>query len=311
MHRAANSSSYHATESLIRLFKTFPADEGIGSMLIHIFHIISSLWHYPLFTVDKGRIVAISNIFIALILFYFGIKFSKYISAIIRRRLVTLFNPESTVDVAVEKISYYVLLVISSFLALQISNIPITAFTFIGGALAIGLGFGSQNVLNNFISGLIIMLEQPIRMGDVIECDKFVGRIVNIGARCTHIITTDNIDIMVPNSTLLQSTIINLTLSQGARVRKTLEMTTNIDNNLALFKQVILNFVSKHPAVIKTPLPEMFLISIRDNKAYFKVQYWIDIMGNIGNNSLLNDIHYHIYEKSKDGMFKLENKYII
>jgi small-conductance mechanosensitive channel len=89
----------------------------------------------------------------------------------------------------------------------------LTAFTVLGGALAIGIGFGSQNVMNNFISGLILMLERPVRARDVIEVDGNHGTIENIGARSTQIRSTDGRHIIVPNSFFLESNVVNWTLS--------------------------------------------------------------------------------------------------
>lgn len=86
-------------------------------------------------------------------------------------------------------------------------NIPLTAFTFLGGAIAIGVGFGAQNLINNFISGFIIMAERPIKIDDMIEVEGNFATVEDVGARCTRIRTAGNVHILVPNSSFLEKTL--------------------------------------------------------------------------------------------------------
>jgi len=92
-------------------------------------------------------------------------------------------------------------------------KIPLTVFTFMGGALAIGIGFGAKNLINNFISGIILLLERPIKVGDIVEIEGTRGEVVRIGGRCSQIRRYDGIDILVPNSSLLEKDVVNWTLS--------------------------------------------------------------------------------------------------
>ena len=109
--------------------------------------------------------------------------------------------------------TFYVLLATFTMLSLNVLNVPMTVFSFLGGALAIGAGFGSQNIVNNFISGLILLVERPIRVGDVIELDGTTGTVTQIGARSTKIATGANHEIIVPNSKLLETSVVNWTLT--------------------------------------------------------------------------------------------------
>lgn len=97
--------------------------------------------------------------------------------------------------------------------ALITVNIPLMVFAFLGGALAIAAGFGAQNILNNFISGLILLLERPIKVGDIVEVEGIRGQIANIGGRCCQVRRFDGIDILIPNSSFLEKNVANWTLS--------------------------------------------------------------------------------------------------
>ena len=109
----------------------------------------------------------------------------------------------------VQSLTFYALLATFTMVSLNVLNVPLTVFSFLGGALAIGAGFGSQNIVNNFISGMILLVERPIRVGDVIQIDSLIGSVTQIGARSTKINTVANHEIIVPNSKLLETSVIN------------------------------------------------------------------------------------------------------
>ncbi len=94
-------------------------------------------------------------------------------------------------------------------------RIPLTAFVFLGGAIAIGVGFCSQTLMNNFISGLILLAEQRIKVGDPIDVDGPLGRVINFGTRCSRVRKLTGVDVLVPNSYLLEKNVVNWTLSDS------------------------------------------------------------------------------------------------
>ena len=103
-------------------------------------------------------------------------------------------------------------LLLFTLFSLKVVNVPLTALTVLGGALALGVGFGSQNIINNFISGLILHAERPVKVGDLIQLDDLYGNVEHIGARSTRVRTGSNLEIIVPNSTFLQNNVINFHL---------------------------------------------------------------------------------------------------
>ena len=108
---------------------------------------------------------------------------------------------------------FYFLLTVAFLTALRMVQIPLTAFAFVGGALAIGVGFGSQNIVNNFISGIILLVERPIKRSDLVDVGGIFGNVEQIGLRSTRIRTGDNVHIIVPNASFLESNVVNWTHS--------------------------------------------------------------------------------------------------
>src|SRR4029079_13795478 len=125
-----------------------------------------------------------------------------------RRALRARPHIDPNATAAFERVVHYGLLALVVLGALYTVNIPLTIFTFFGGALAIGVGFGAQNLINNFISGLILMVERPIKIGDIVEIDGQRGRVVEIGARCSRVYLFTGIDILVPNSVFLEKSVV-------------------------------------------------------------------------------------------------------
>ena len=109
----------------------------------------------------------------------------------------------------IRRLFYAVVIAVLIATALDLLNIPLTALAFVSGALAIGVGFGAQNIINNFISGWILMWERPIRIGDFLEIGNMLGTVEAINTRYTRIRRIDGVRMMVPNSQLLENTVIN------------------------------------------------------------------------------------------------------
>jgi potassium-dependent mechanosensitive channel len=164
---------------------------------------------------------------------------------------------------AINSILFYALCVVFGTLAFRILDIPLAAFAFLGGAIAIAVGFGSQDIMNNFMSGLILLAEQPIRVGDVIELGSVEGAVVHIGMRSTRLRTQANHELIVPNKSMLDEQVTNFTLSDNV-VRRSVTMTVERSVPIKQAKKKMLKVVRSHPLVLKTPRP-MVLIKEIDN----------------------------------------------
>lgn len=237
---------------------------------------LHSIWHYSLFTIDEHRI-ELASVLITIFVLYVGIKLAGYLSDLVSRGLTNYTDLEESAIDACSKIAYYIFLVLIALQALAVAHIPLTVFAFVGGALAIGVGFGSQNIINNFISGLIIMVERPIRIGDVIDIHNTFGRVINIGARCTHIRQVSNIDILIPNSYVLENKIINWTLNGNhARISVPIRVSLEHNTNTKAVEGLLSRAISMTEEIVSDPESSIFLLSFDDGVANFEVHFWIN-----------------------------------
>jgi small-conductance mechanosensitive channel len=171
---------------------------------------------------------------------------------------------------------FYLLLAMFTVISLNVLQVPITAFSFLGGALAIGAGFGSQNLVNNFISGLILLVERPVRVGDVIDLDGTTGTVSHIGARSTKIATGVNHDLIVPNSKLLETSVVNWTLSDDV-------VACNVTVGVAYgtppreVERLLLRAAHQHANVLKEPAPDVILADLGAEVLQFKLRAWTNL----------------------------------
>jgi small-conductance mechanosensitive channel len=157
---------------------------------------------------------------------------------------------------------------------MHLVHLPITAFAFLGGALAIGVGFGAQNLLNNFISGFIIMAERPIRLGDLIEIEGSFARVEDIGPRCTRIRTGDNIHILVPNSHFLEKSIVNWTLSDQ-KVRAHVTVGVMYGSPVREVERLLVKAARENEKVLREPEPFVLFRDFGDNALIFFLYFWV------------------------------------
>ena len=132
---------------------------------------LSWFWNLKVVSIGQAELL-VSQIVFALVVLVFGIWLARRISRGVRRRLVSRTSLDVSAVTAVEKLLFYLLAVIVVLLVLQTLQVPIAMFTVFGGAIAIGVGFGAQNIFSNFISGLILMLARPVRLGDTVEVSE-------------------------------------------------------------------------------------------------------------------------------------------
>lgn len=195
----------------------------------------------------------------------------------------------------IRRLLFYGLMVIVVLTALAILGIPLTAFAFVSGAIAIGVGFGAQNIINNFISGWILMGERPIRIGDFIEIGGATGRVESINNRSTRIRRADGVHMMVPNSTLLESTVVNWTLVDQ-RIRATVRVGVAYGSPVRQVRDLMLGVCAGHASVLAEPAPEVFFEDFGDNALVFDAYVWIHAGSEFGVRQVRSDIRFGFEE---------------
>ena len=261
-----------------RSFRRFLNDIGPGAAetarqrLADLGDGLLQAWNYPLEKVDD-RPVTVRQLVLGLIYFIVGLFLARVGSKILGRMVLARFGLNEGARNAIQSIAYYVFCLACSLLALDLTNLPFAAFTFLGGAVAIGIGFGSQNILNNFISGLILLAEQPLRVGDCVNIEGDEGTVEHIGARSTRVRTMQNHEIMVPNSKLLENKVTNLTLTDNL-VQTAIGVTVSPSLPVSEVRRRLLAAATRHPLVLTDPKPIVLLLSFGEKELSFELRFW-------------------------------------
>ncbi len=180
-------------------------------------------------------------------------------------------------------------------MALGMLNVPLGAFTFISGAVAIGVGFGAQAIINNFISGWILMGERPIRIGDLLEFEGTLGRVEAINTRSTRIRRIDGVDIVTPNSALLENTVINWTLADD-RIRTSVRVGVAYGSPVRRVAELIEQATNEHPDVDSETPPVVIFEDFGDNALIFDVFFWTSLRPGGDLRKLRSDIRFRLDE---------------
>jgi potassium efflux system protein len=234
-----------------------------------------SVWNFELFVID-GHSVRVNAFAMALLAFLLGLAFLGQIVRIFKKRVLpkTTLKPNEAATAA--KLLYYFGMLMVVLISLRIIHIPLTAFAFVGGALAIGVGFGAQNLINNFISGFILMAERPIRVGDVIDIEGTFATVEDIGPRSTRIRTGDNIHVLVPNSSFLEKNIVNWTLSDKM-VRAHIAVGVVYGSPVRKVEALLLQAVAENEKILKHPNPLVLFKDFGDNALLFYLYFWVSM----------------------------------
>jgi potassium-dependent mechanosensitive channel len=234
---------------------------------------VRTVWTYELAQVGDQPIT-VGKISSGLLFLVAGVLLSRLISGLLGRRLLPRFGLNEGASNAVQAIVFYALCVLFGLVTLELVHVPFASFAFLGGAVAIAFGFGSQNILNNFMSGLILLVEQPIRVGDVVMMAGERGVVERIGARSTRLRTMANHEMIVPNSTLLEDKVMNLTLSDNL-VQTVISVNLSPTLSVAEVRRRLQLSASAHPKVLANPEPTALLLSFSEKELAFELHFWI------------------------------------
>ena len=207
---------------------------------------------------------------VLVVLFVIVVSRIKYwlLSSLTRKSTASHTNWRAAITLA-----YYALLGLGLVAIVQSSGLDLSIFTVLTGAVGIGVGFGMQTIFSNFVSGIIILLEKPLRIGDRIEVGDVSGNVQNISVRATTIITNDNVSIIVPNSDFISKQVTNWT-SSGHRVRISVTVGVPYDTDPDLIEKLLLEVAANEPGVLKTPEPKVRLSEFAENSLRFSLLVW-------------------------------------
>jgi small-conductance mechanosensitive channel len=238
--------------------------------------------------ITLGQVVAVAvTVVVALALAGWLIrKFSK--------RLLEKGRDANIVQL-VNRVLWVALITILFFTTLSMLNIPLGAFAFITGAIAIGIGFGAQNIINNFISGWILMGERPIRIGDLLEVDGNLGRVEAINTRSTRIKRVDGVRIVIPNSHLLENMVVNWNLGDED-IRTFVSVGVAYGSPARQVAQLIELAVSEQEDVLQEPAPRVLFQDFGNSALLFESYFWTQLKPGGNLRQLRSEIRFRIDE---------------
>jgi small-conductance mechanosensitive channel len=262
--------------------------------------IITEFLNKPIFSHGNSRLSAGMLVYLVvgtwLIIFL-----SKLLSRVVVVRVLKRYGTEKGVSHAIGTIFRYIFVFVGLIVVVQSTGIDLSALTILAGALGVGIGFGLQNVTNNFISGIIILFERPIKLGDRIELpelNNLAGDVVNISARSTTIITNDNIAILVPNSKFISDTVINWSYNDS-NVRFNIPVGVSYKEDPEIVRQILVDVAKAHAGVLTFPEPDVLFDSYGESSINFLLRIWTSDYGRKPR-VLKSELYYEIFRMFKE-----------
>src|SRR5450755_150497 len=169
---------------------------------------------------------------------------------------------------------YYVVLLMVFLSAVNVAGVELNKFTVLTGAIGVGVGFGLQNIINNFVSGLILQIERPIHIDDVLEIDGTTGKVTRIGVRSSTVQTFQGAEVIIPNANFISSKVINWTLTESQR-RLDLPVGVAYGSDAKIVMQLLLQAATKHEYVLTKPEPAVLFKAFGDSSLDFELQFWV------------------------------------
>lgn len=236
---------------------------------------VVAVWTYELLDVNDQSIT-VGKVVSLLIYLMLALLGAKVLSRLLGRRILPRFGLNEGASHAVQSIAFYTMVTLFGVMSFEMVHVPLSAFTFLGGAVAIAVGFGSQDIANNFMSGIILLAEQPIRVGDIIVVDGVQGTVDHIGPRSTRIKTDANYEMIVPNSKVLSDKLTNLTLSDTL-VQTTVAVTLPNKMPVAQAKVLLLQAALSHYTVLRDPSPIVLFKQFGATTMDFELHFWLQL----------------------------------
>ncbi len=228
--------------------------------------------NYRLFTLGGSDFTTKTFLWLVLsflLLFFFAGKIKK----LLVKKIFPRYNIDVGVAESVGKIIQYILIVVGFIVIFQTTGIDLSALGVLVGALGVGIGFGLQGITNNFISGLIILFERPVKVGDRVEIEGLEGNIIKVSGRATTILTNDNIAVIVPNSDLINKRVVNWS-HNNRRVRITVPVGVSYKEDPLVVQRILVEVAKKNKGVLESPEPYVRFDEYADSSLNFSLLVW-------------------------------------
>jgi potassium-dependent mechanosensitive channel len=219
--------------------------------------------------------ISVHSILAFLITIWASFLVSRFLRFLLEEDVYHHFHLAPGIPYATSTMLHYAILLLGFFIALGALGIDLTKITILAGAFSVGIGFGLQNVINNFVSGLILLFERPIKIGDMIEVSGIAGEVRRIGIRASVIRTADGSEVIVPNGSLISSNVTNWTFSD---VLRAIEVSVNVVGGADPQRvfELLKSTAAGHPGVAREPSPQVYVVNFTAGAVTFQLRVWTD-----------------------------------
>lgn len=235
--------------------------------------------HLPIFTLGQVPITAIFLMKVAIFLIALGFA-ANGILRVLQKRVLIHTPLEAPQQYAIAKVASYLIFVFGLAVGLESLGLNLNSLVVVGGALGLGVGLGLQPVVANFVAGLILLFEQPIRIGDRIQVGDTFGDVIDIRGRSTWVLTNDNIVIIVPNSDFITKSLTNWTVNDR-KVRVAVPIGVGYNSDPEQVREVLLSTAHGHAGVLDQPAPDVIFQNLGDNSLNFVLRVWTGTMAHM------------------------------
>ena len=242
------------------------------SWVNYVSHSGRDVLFYTFFKIGGLPVTPLFLMKVAIFLFLL-VAVSNGVQRFLLGRVLRHVNIADSQKFALGRFTTYLLFAVGLFVGLQSLGVNLNSLVVFGGAVGVGVGLGLQNVVSNFVAGLILLVEQPIRMGDRIETGNTLGDVVKIAARSTWVRTNDNVIIIVPNNEFINNSVTNWT-ANDPNVRVSLPVGVGYSSDPEVVRGLLLQAAAAHPEVLDEPKPDVIFTDYGDNSINFALRVW-------------------------------------
>jgi small-conductance mechanosensitive channel len=262
-----------------------------------IFDWFAEIMNFGLFNLGDSKLTIglLLTLILSFLVLFVG---SEWIRKLIVNKILSRYQLDLGTRRSIGTMVKYFLILAGIFSILQTNGLDLSAFGILAGAVGVGIGFGLQNITNNFISGLIILLEQPIKEGDRIEVGDVSGDVIKISARSTMIVTNDNISIIVPNSQFIDSQVINWS-HNDRNIRFNFPVGVAYKEDPQKIRQILLDIAKNNSGVLNLPEPDVLFDEFGDSSLNFNLRVWTSEYINRPK-VLKSQLYYEIFRRFKE-----------
>lgn len=234
---------------------------------------MSEVLNVVLFEV-KGTPITISNLLIFLLFAGLSVGLGLLARRMLRSRILKRFKLDEGISYTLSRVTQYTIITVGFLLSLQFIGLDLSSLAVVFGLLSVGIGFGLQNITSNFISGLIILFERPIVVGDRVSVSNIEGDILEINIRSTKVKTVNNISIIVPNSEFVSKDVINYSYGDPT-YRLDIDVGVSYNSDLDTVLEALGEVADENPNVLRNPEPKVHLVEFGDSAWNMQLRAWI------------------------------------